>query len=355
MTSATGGTAHGVSIGLSLYTGQADGGGPRFVDLPLLAAAAEGAGFDAFWVSEHHGFDDGYLPSPLVALAAAAQATSTITLATGVVLATLQHPVRLAEDAAVVDHLSGGRLLLGLGSGYLPAEFTRQGTPMAGRGRRLAEALEVLRLAWTGERFTYHGRLWSLEGVRVTPAPLRPIPVWLGGYADAAIDRAATTAGHLVGRASPELVDRADRRLRASVRAGDPTFTFGVMLTLAGDGPRAAGASARAAFARQQLGYERAQTEGDAYAGRLPRPAGDRLLLGGIDAYIQLRGDAATLVEGIVTTAASLRHWPSLHLSLRALYPGEETGLQVERVAWLGDEVLPEVRRRLGALQDVAP
>lgn len=343
-------TAAGVSIGLSLYTGQSDEQGARFRDVAQLAAAAEAAGFDAFWVSEHHDFEGGYLPSPLIALAAAAEATSTITLATGIVLAALTHPLRLAEDAVVVDHLSGGRLLLGLGAGYVPGEFSRMGVPLSSRRRRLSETLDVLRMAWTGRRFSYPGQIWRLEEVRVTPAALDPIPVWLGGYADAAIDRAATKAdGHLVGRGSPALIERADARLRASARAGDPTFGFGVILALAGEGPRSGGESARAAFARQQLGYEQVQAETDVYADQIPHSGTADLELGSISPYLQLQGSPAELVGGILTVIRSLDHWRCLHLSLRALFPREPLNTQLERGAWLGVEVLPEVRRQLAA------
>jgi len=113
--------AQDVTFGLGLYTGQRASAStrPRYRDAIALARAAEEAGFDAFWVSEHHGMDDGYLPSPLALLAAIAAVTERITLGTGLVIAPLHHPLRIAEDAAVVDQVSGGRLVLGLGIGYV--------------------------------------------------------------------------------------------------------------------------------------------------------------------------------------------------------------------------------------------
>jgi probable F420-dependent oxidoreductase len=342
-----------VSFGVSLYTGQAERPGSlRFGDLTAIAHAAEAAGFDAFWVSEHHDFDDGYLPSPLVGLAAVAQATTTITLGTGLALAPLAHPLRLAEDAVVVDHLSGGRLLLGLGIGYVPQEFRMFGVPMAGRGQRLAEAVAVMRLAWLGERFSYHGQAFSFDDVRVRPGPVRPdgIPIWLGGYARSALERAARLAdGHLVGRGSPEVVEAARRHLSAVRDPGDPRFTLAMNLAVAGDDPAAGGDSARAAFARQQRRYEQVQAGTDVYADQLTVSAGADLDLGAIDGYFQLRGPTSSLVDGIVDQVAANRGWARQHLVLRVLFPDEELEVIRRRLAYLGDAVLPEVRRRLAA------
>ena len=340
-----------MSFGLGLYTGQGGDAGGWYRDLAPLAAAAESAGFGTFWVSEHHGWDDGYLPSALVALAAAAQATSSIQLGAAVVLPALTHPLRLAEDAAVVDQLSGGRLVLGLGAGYVPAELAAFGVPMRNRGRRLTETVEILRLAWTARPFSYPGRVWPIDAARVTPPPAHRIPIWLGGYADAALERAARLAdGHLVGRGSPELIERADGHLAAG-RNNDDSFTFGVMVSLVGDDPAAGRESARAAYSSQQLGYERVQAHADAYAGQVNRPAGRGLDLGAIDAYIQVAGNTAALVDGLVRIAERLSHWRRVHLAIRAVFPREPVQVVLDRIGYLGLHVLPAVRTRLASEQ----
>src|SRR5438067_4545179 len=112
------------------------------------SVAAERAGFDSVWVSEHHFLDDGYMPSLLVTAAAIAQATTHITIGTAVLLAPLYEPLRLAEDAATVDLISGGRFVLGLGAGWRTEEFDVLGVPISGRGAAMRKTVKVLRGAW---------------------------------------------------------------------------------------------------------------------------------------------------------------------------------------------------------------
>src|SRR3989442_5071761 len=112
-----------VQIGIGLFTGQIPPGSDRtftqeYREVLDLVRLAETLGFDSAWVSEHHGASDGYMASLLPTLAAFAAATERIKLGTGVMLAPFHHPLRLAEDAATVDLISGGRLILGLGMGW---------------------------------------------------------------------------------------------------------------------------------------------------------------------------------------------------------------------------------------------
>lgn len=340
-----------VTFGVGLYTGQSASAAGRFGDLPGLAAAAEEAGFDTFWVSEHHGWPDGYLPSPLVALAAAAQATSTITLATGVVVGPLHHPLRLAEDAVVVDHLSGGRLLLGLAGGYMTREFADSGVALAERGARLEDTVAMLRLAWRGEPFDYRGRHFSVDGARVTPAALRSgIPVWLGGYAPGAVERAGRLAdGHLVGRGRPDMVGRAAGILSSVRDPGDAGFTFGLNVAVVVDHPDAHPDSARRAFAAQQAAYEAVQAGTDVYAGHIAaggRP--DGLAEGDIASYIQAQGSTESVVAGLAGTLESLADWASVHLALRIVFPDEDPAAAAGRLAFFGREILPPLRELAG-------
>ena len=131
----------GITFGLGMISAQRDPRDPRtdadlYADLLDLCVTAEAAGLDAVWLSEHHFVDDGYMPSLLPTAAAIAARTTRIAVATGVIVAPLHDPIRLAEDAATVDLISGGRLVLGLGAGYRDEEFAGLGRPKRVSARR---------------------------------------------------------------------------------------------------------------------------------------------------------------------------------------------------------------------------
>lgn len=171
-----------------------------YADTLELAALADDAGFASFWLAEHHGAADGYNSALLPFLSAVAARTHRIEVGTAVLLAPFHDPLRVAEDAAVVDNISGGRLNLGLGLGWAPEEYRMFGVPQARRGKRLDEFVQVLRLAWTQDRFSFDGEFFAYDDVSITPKPARVRasgielphpPIFLGGNADAALRRAA--------------------------------------------------------------------------------------------------------------------------------------------------------------------
>jgi alkanesulfonate monooxygenase SsuD/methylene tetrahydromethanopterin reductase-like flavin-dependent oxidoreductase (luciferase family) len=150
---------------------------------------ADGLEFDLVGLGEHHCAPDGYNPSPLVLAAAMGGRTRRIRFRTSVLLAPLYDPIKLAEDAAVAQLATQGRLLLGIGGGYRPAEFAMFGKRLEDRWRAIGETVEVLRAAWTGEPFEWKGR-----PCRVTPRPDPAPPILLGGGSPAAARRAARIA-----------------------------------------------------------------------------------------------------------------------------------------------------------------
>jgi alkanesulfonate monooxygenase SsuD/methylene tetrahydromethanopterin reductase-like flavin-dependent oxidoreductase (luciferase family) len=169
---------------------------PSFGAYPkdLYAAAidqcewADRHGFHIIRFLEHHGSPDGYCSSPLVMAAAAATRTRSVRIRARALILPLHDPIRIAEDSAVVDVLSNGRLELVVAGGYVKSEFEMFGKSIADRPRLLEEGIEVLKMAWTGEPFIYRGRQ---ARVALRPARKPRPPIVLGGSSKAAARRAA--------------------------------------------------------------------------------------------------------------------------------------------------------------------
>jgi probable F420-dependent oxidoreductase len=173
---------------------------PRFETLRRQASLAEALGFDALWAHEHHVGGTIY-PCPLITLAALAEPTRRITLGTNMLLLPLYHPLRVAQEAAMVDVLSGGRLILGVSAGYAADEFQAFGVPLGERGRRMREGVALIRSVWTDEVVTREGTSFALSDFSLFPRPLQnPLPIYIGAVAPPAIRRAAQLAdGFVIG------------------------------------------------------------------------------------------------------------------------------------------------------------
>jgi len=192
-----------------------------------LAARIEVLGFDAIFVGDHLSFHSPYL-DPFVVLSIAAAHTSRLRLQTSVLILPLYQPFRLANAAATLDAASGGRLILGVGvGGEGPKDFAAVEVPIAERGRRADEILQILRRLWTEEgEVTFAGKFYRLDGVRLLVRPARPggPPIWVGGRSPAAIRRAATLGDAWIGIwVSPKRIreerDRIEEMARAAGRA----------------------------------------------------------------------------------------------------------------------------------------
>jgi probable F420-dependent oxidoreductase len=162
-----------------------------------LAAAAEAAGFDACFVTDHPAPDARWLATgghhalePMVALAFAAAATRSLCLQTHVYVAAYRNPLLAAKSVLTLDALSGGRVILGVAAGYLRPEFGALGVDFDERNDLLDESLDVMRLAWTQDEVSYEGRHFKARGVTMAPRRPEPPTVWVGGNSEAAMRRA---------------------------------------------------------------------------------------------------------------------------------------------------------------------
>ncbi len=176
-----------------------------------LAQTAERLGFESLWTVEHvvvpagygstypysrsgrmPGPEDAPIPDPLLWLAWAGAQTSSIRLATGILILPQRNPVILAKEVATLDVLTGGRAILGVGAGWLREEFDAIGVPFEDRAARMEEAIAILRTLWTQESPSFRGRYFEFEGAKSYPHPVRPdgVPIVVGGHSPAAARRA---------------------------------------------------------------------------------------------------------------------------------------------------------------------
>jgi alkanesulfonate monooxygenase SsuD/methylene tetrahydromethanopterin reductase-like flavin-dependent oxidoreductase (luciferase family) len=227
-------------------------------------ARAEALGWDDVWLSEHHFVEDGYTPSCLPLAAAIAARTSRMRVGTAVMLLPLHDPVRLAEDAATVDVLSGGRLDLGVGTGYRAGEFEGFGIPLKTRVGRLVEGLQILRALFAGETLTHRGKYYQCDNVSLYPRPVqRPLKVWLGGFIEAAGRRAARYADALVvsGFATEPIRAYRDELMKLGKNPADHEVASGAMWLVVARDPERREREAREHFLYQLDLYARWSAE----------------------------------------------------------------------------------------------
>jgi probable F420-dependent oxidoreductase len=201
------------------------------------AEQAEELGFADVWVSEHIILpkDAPYPPTalfyePITTLTWAAAFTHRVRLGTSVLVLPWRHPLPLAKELSTLQNLSNGRLILGAGVGWLEAEFAALGVPFAERGRRMDESIAMLRAVWMQDPVSFPTRYIpaDVRDMRMLPHPVAPIPIWIGGRADAAIARAARNDGWHGSQISPDQAAPIIARLRAA--RPEPDFTISVRI-----------------------------------------------------------------------------------------------------------------------------
>ncbi|NMI01834.1 LLM class flavin-dependent oxidoreductase [Pseudonocardia acidicola] len=302
-------------------------------------AWAEGLGIGSVWLTEHHFCDDGYTPSPFVLASAIGQRTSRLRIGTNLVVSPLHDPVRLAEDAATLSLLTGGRFDLGIGQGYWRREFDAFGKALTNRPSLLEEGAAIIRRAWSGSSEPFEGKRYSLPALPVTPVPEQPPALLVGAMQPPAIARAARIADGFLSTQNAHH----DTYLTAVAEAGKPVedarIYAGQWAIIAEDPEKEwARIGPHALYQlNQYIEWGAFGPPDDA-----PRfPDADAIVAAG--AY-QL-WDAATAVRELT---ALLRDTPQIKdVHFWAQLPGESVASGSARIEYLASTVIPEVRAAL--------
>ncbi len=301
------------------------------------AVMADELGFDHVWFTEHHFLADGYLPAFQPLAGAIAARTTNIRISTDIALLPLYHPIRLAEEMAILDNISNGRMELGIGMGYVPAEFKAFGVPLKNRVSMTEEGIDILRLAWADGPFSYEGKRYRLDDIDVHPKPVQPggPPLWIAAMSTAGANRAARFNTHLLpqGKRS-EVLDPyraaldADGRDAAAMRYG---IIRSVYVT---DDKERDWPMLRAAERFRMSVYDTFMAETpDTYAWGDPDAIPQGVIVGSVDECVDTLG---AFVEdfGITDIASS------------GLPPGVDPGYMATNLERLATEVLPQLRSR---------
>ncbi len=322
------------------YPGDLRSNAQLYADALGLATAAERLGFDSVWTSEHHFVDDAYLPSLLPMSAAIAARTQRVAVGTALLLVPLHDPIRVAEDAAVVDLISGGRLVLGVGIGWREEEFEGFGVRIAERAARLEAAVGLFRRAWRGELV---GRPAAVP-VRPTPARDGGPPLWIGALAAPAIRRAGRLGdGFMATDVTPSALAEQvaiARRARADAGLADdltisvhvPTFPW-----LGDDAwERVREHHRYVAWKYDDMDAARARTGAPPVPPPMTsdeeRALREQIILGRPDEVAERIADLDAAVGG------------DLHFIARLYWPGMDPGVQRETMRIFAQEVIPKLR-----------
>ena len=303
----------------------------------------ERLGFTGVWLSEHHFVDDGYLPSPLVVAAAIAARTERVRIGTNVLLLPLHHPLRVAEDAAVVDLVSDGRFVLGVGQGYVQHEFEALGVNRRHRPSLFEEGIEIIRRAWQEGRTGYEGKRWRLPDLPFEPRPKGRLPIYIGAFAEPAIDRAARLADGFLASAGGGAFAETHRKVRdALARHGREEEDFPYVasgVAYVHEDPGRAREIVAPAIAYQRSRYAEWGTDRGEEKPEPIRPDDlpwERYLV----------GDPDEVAEGLIQLH---REAPYDHFCFWARLPGVTHDQALENMRLFASEVAPRIRDALQA------
>lgn len=297
-------------------------------------AWAESIGFDSVWFNEHH--FDGLCPSPLVMTAAAAMRTKRVRLSSCVTLAPLYHPLRLAEEAAMVSVLSEGRYDLGIGMGYSEKEFEAFGVNMRHRPSLMEDTVDFVRRAWTGEPFAFEGKRFKMPEIAVTPVPADPPRILIGGVAEPAIRRAALLGDGFLSSNNAHL----PTYVAALKEYGRTGTAIAAQVALIAEDPERAVAE----LEQYALNYVNIYVD----RGFVQHPRFETIQQA-VDVDLYRVWDGAKAVSEIVE-AITANPIVDEVLFLMSSGPGEPIASTYPRAQYLMDYVIPEIRRKIGSL-----
>jgi alkanesulfonate monooxygenase SsuD/methylene tetrahydromethanopterin reductase-like flavin-dependent oxidoreductase (luciferase family) len=335
-----------MELGTGLFTCQSRPDDDRstselYDEMLTVAGAAEDAGLDSVWVSEHHFMDDEYLSGTMPSLGALAAATDSIEIGTCIALAPLYDGVRLAEDVATADSISGGRVTLGMAIGSNPAEFEAFGVPIDERVERLVDQVQLLRAAWSEGELDYDADFHDVSPeVNVTPKPVgNDVPIMLGGGAKPAVRRAAREADawcapskFSVGGLKKRVEDIETVREHEDV---DGEFTnYVIQHGWVGDSREAAWETMREGYFYIQRRYAEifSGEQVDELDEERKRELKEQAIF----------GTPEQVVDELETYREALGD--DVHFIFRTYHPGVGTEEMVECIDRLGSEVAPELR-----------
>jgi len=302
---------------------------------------AEELGFDSVWMEEHHSVTNHYWPSPLTVLAGFATRTSRMTLGTDIVVAAFHHPVRLAEDVAMLDVMSGGRFVLGIAIGYKPDEFALYGVDLEKRGARFEEQLTIMQGLWTQDKVDFRGTYYTVQG-RLEPKPVQQPspPVWIGGWGEITLRRAATLSDNWIPGPTADLKRLLAGRAqflahRAAAGRQEPVEWPLTRDVIIADSDRQARELAEehivVAYRREYAGGWRHPFIDSSIATDLDRLMEDRFIIGGPE-------------ECVAKIRRFVEQYGMTHLICRLFFPGMPHAHIMREIELIAREVMPAFR-----------
>jgi alkanesulfonate monooxygenase SsuD/methylene tetrahydromethanopterin reductase-like flavin-dependent oxidoreductase (luciferase family) len=313
--------------------------GPLYRETLDQIVWAEQIGFGTVWLSEHHFAPDDYACSPLIVAAAIGARTTTMRIATNIVVAALHNPIRLAEDANTLSLLTDGRFDLGVGLGYNEREFASFGRVRSQRPSLLEDAIAIIRTAWSGSDAGYEGKRLSMPPVKVTPMAEKTPTMPIGAVAPAGIERAARLGDGVITLSNASIAVYIDALISNGKPVEDGRVYASQWVVLAEDPEKEWSRIGENVLYQVNKYIEWGSFEGSGVPDHFDSP--DELL----DFGIYQLWDADRAIDELVSLS---RQYPQIRdFHFWAQFPGETVESGSARIQYIADKVIPAVTSRL--------